>query len=968
MKPGNQRGWAVRNESGVSIRKPAVFERFDRAKDVIFMKLSTLTSIRGEEWNRYKDEINKENRIAIHLLGIAGLPLSLMNAAAQYATSGFGMALVCSLFMSMYFLLFMLAENFLLPLDYPLSTRLLYILESPVMVMAILLGTVLDPGRQAITVLLFLVALPVFIMDRPGRLTLFSGGWVALFLALCVIFKDQSLWATDAVHILEFYFTTVALVNVILRIRMESLRHLMEGEYHLAHEQRTGCLNRYALASRAGAYAGQRVTVLLADMDRFMLYNDFYGHETGLKIMDFFTGVLMSAFGGEDTYHYNGDEFLCVVHGGPEDCKEKIAQCRKALNDFTLEDRKLSLTCAFGCAVGTPASTKEFQEMVQLADINTHKAKKTGANADLCTEYNQANLRAAIAQSNMLTHANASEIDQLTGLPGMSYFVSRSDALISSGMVYKNRGPVVGCFKLVQMRDFNDAFGYTQGNALIAETARLLQRHFKNRYICHITGAQFGILCYEGEVEDAMSKINASLRDYHPGFPVSGSAGFARYEEGVSVISLLDRARVAQGTLSADGKPAFCYYDQKIDDELRFRQYVISHVDEAIEKGWLQVYYQPIARTITGHVCNEEALSRWDDPQYGFLMPARFIHTLEENGLMYKVNLNVVSQVLKDFRRRQELGVPIVPVSVNLSRRDFEKCDMVYEIMKRVDESGFPRSLLKIEITESAFIENQELLKREVARFRNGGFDVWMDDFGSEYSTLNLLQELDFDLIKIDMQFMKNFSTSGKNYIIISDIIDMARRMGIATLIEGVETWEHFQVLQALGCEKIQGYLFNRPNSFDYIVDRAQRKAGLTFEDPEAAPYYEPVGRIDLNEPLAHSGDMAEAWADSEVPAGVLELREGRLNCLRGNARFMQMLKNFGALPADDEEQPRIRLLNDNPPKQFLTAVMRCAETEGWINYSVSTEEEGPLNIYLRQVSTARYRGGTAILVVALHG
>ena len=665
----------------------------------------------------------------------------------------------------------------------------------------------------------------------------------------------------------------------------------------------------------------------------------------------------MSCFGAEDTYHYNGDEFLCVVHGGPEACKEKIARCRKALNDFSLDGVKLSLTCAFGCAVGTPATAKEFQEMVQLADINTHKAKKSGANADLSTEYSQANLRAAIAESNMLTHANASEIDQLTGLPGMGYFVSRSDALIASGMIYRNRSPVVGCFKLVQMRAFNDAFGYAQGDALIAETARLLQRHFTNRYICHISGAQFGILCYEAEVKEALDKVNAALRNYKPSFPVIGKAGFARFAEGESVISLLAQARAALQTLSGDSETAFCYYDQEIDAEQRFRQYVISHVDEAIEKGWLQLYYQPIARTVTGHICNEEALSRWLDPQYGFLMPSRFIHTLEENGLMYKVNLNVVSQVLRDFQRRKELGVPIVPISVNLSRRDFEKCDMVQEITDRVDASGFSRSLLKIEITESAFMQNQELLKREVARFRSSGFDVWMDDFGSEYSTLNLLQELDFDLIKIDMQFMKNFSISGKNYIIISDIIDMARRMGITTLIEGVESWEHFQILQSLGCEKIQGYLFNRPNSFDYIVDRALHKTGLTFEDPEAAPYYEAVGRIDLSEPLAHSGDVAAAWADSEVPAGVLELREGHLSCLRCNARFMQILKSFGALPADADEQPRLRVLNDNPPRQFLAAMIRCGETEGWINYGVSTEEEGPRE-YLSSPGVSRPLSG----------
>ena len=930
------------------------------------MKLNALRGFQGEEWIRYKQEINKENRIAIHLLALAGLPLSLLNAAAQLATSGVGPALICSLFMALYFLVFLLAEHFWLPQDYPHATGLLYALESPVMVMALLLGTALDPGRQAITVLLFMIALPVFIMDRPLRLILFSSVWVAAFLPLCFLFKDRSVWATDVVHIMEFYVTTMALVNVIMRVRIESLRHLLREEYHLEHEQRTGCLNRYALASRAAAYAGRRVTVLLADMDRFMLYNDFYGHEAGQKIMDFFTATLMNSFGPENTYHYNGDEFLCVAaDGGPDACQEKIAQCREALNEFTLEGKKLPLTCAFGYAVGTPATTKEFHEMLQLADINAHKAKRAGPGGFLGDEFSPDTLRAGIAQSNLTTHAQASEIDQLTGLPGMSYFVSRSDALLGK-VVDFTRHPVVGCFQLLHMRAFNDAFGYTQGDALIAETARLLQRYFTNRYICHITAAQFGILCYENEVEDALNKVNEALHAYKPGFPVTGKAGFARCTEGESVISLLDRARVAQKTLLNDKETVFCYYDQKIDAEMRFNKYIISHVDEAIEKGYLQVYYQPIARTVTGHICNEEALSRWNDPQYGFLTPDRFIHTLEDNGLLYKVNLFVVSRVLRDFKRRQELGVPIVPVSVNLSRRDFEACDMVREITDRVDASGFSRGLLKIEITESAFIKNQELLKREVARFRKNGFEVWMDDFGSEYSTLNLLQELDFDLIKIDMQFMKNFSIYGKNYIIVSDILDMAKRMGITTLIEGVEKWEDYRILQSLGCEKIQGYLFNRPNSFDYIVDRALHKTGLTFEDPEAAPYYEAVGRIDLSEPLAHSG-MVEARVDSEVPAGVLETRDGHLTCLRGNARFLRMLEGLGALAPDSEGQPPFRPLEDNAPEEFLSAVAHCAETEGWINYSCYTEEEGSLNMYLRQASSARYRGGAAILVVALH-
>jgi EAL domain-containing protein (putative c-di-GMP-specific phosphodiesterase class I) len=159
---------------------------------------------------------------------------------------------------------------------------------------------------------------------------------------------------------------------------------------------------------------------------------------------------------------------------------------------------------------------------------------------------------------------------------------------------------------------------------------------------------------------------------------------------------------------------------------------------------------------------------------------------------------------------------------------------MVQAISDLVDASGFPRSMIRIEITESAFMKNQEFLKREVARFRESGFQVWMDDFGSEYSTLNLLQDLDVDLIKLDMQFMRSSSDSGKNLIIVSSIIDMAKQMGVATLVEGVESEEHLGILRAMGSDKLQGFLFGRPIPLDNIIDLTNDGNYIPFEKPTA--------------------------------------------------------------------------------------------------------------------------------------
>ena len=197
---------------------------------------------------------------------------------------------------------------------------------------------------------------------------------------------------------------------------------------------------------------------------------------------------------------------------------------------------------------------------------------------------------------------------------------------------------------------------------------------------------------------------------------------------------------------------------------------------------------------------------------------------------MYKLNLAVVDQVLRDRRKREEQGIPVVPVSVNLSRNDFLQCDMVEEISRRVEEAGYTPDVLRIEITESAFVANQEILGNEVKRFHEKGFKVWMDDFGSEYSTLNLLEELDFNLIKIDMKFMRNMAVGEKNHIIVSNAIRMIRELGSGTLMEGVETEEQEKMLQEMGCGLLQGYLFNKPIPLDQITSDVLNGKGIAYE------------------------------------------------------------------------------------------------------------------------------------------
>jgi len=185
-----------------------------------------------------------------------------------------------------------------------------------------------------------------------------------------------------------------------------------------------------------------------------------------------------------------------------------------------------------------------------------------------------------------------------------------------------------------------------------------------------------------------------------------------------------------------------------LSEEATNRQYIIENIDRALEGKWIQVYVQPIIRAVNERVCDVEALARWFDPEMGVLSPASFIPALEEAGLIYKLDLYMIDRVLELIQAQMAEGFTVVPHSVNLSRSDFDACDIVEEIRRRVDDAGICRDRITIEITESVIGSDFEFMKAQVERFQKLGFAVWMDDFGSGYSSVDVLQSIRFDLLR----------------------------------------------------------------------------------------------------------------------------------------------------------------------------------------------------------------------------
>lgn len=435
------------------------------------------------------------------------------------------------------------------------------------------------------------------------------------------------------------------------------------------------------------------------------------------------------------------------------------------------------------------------------------------------------------------------KLDSLTGLPNDWYFLDLAGEGMAAAYAKGNR-PAVLTFDLVGMKGFNSKFGRDEGDYLLIAFAEMLGRYFENNHCSRFGEDHF--YAYVEESDGLETLINALIVELHEinfGKTLPVKVGIAKYSKDVTAAVLCDWARMAADSKKSFYGSHFSWFDEKMSEEYIKKEYILSNLDSALVDGRIQVYFQPVIRTLTGQLCSLESLVRWVDPVYGFISPGEFIPLLEENGLSYKVDRFVVNRVVDAISRRQKSKEHPVPCSVNISRTDFEVIDPVDMVARAADDHDIPRRLIYVEITESALTSDNGVVLHAIDRFHKAGFQVWMDDFGSGYSSLNVLKDYNFDEIKIDMVFMKNFDDRARK--IVTMAVQMAKSLGIHTLAEGVETEEHIEFLKSIGCEKIQGYYYGKPVSTEDTYDKLKQRL-LVPETREMMSFYDEVGLRDV--------------------------------------------------------------------------------------------------------------------------
>ncbi len=440
---------------------------------------------------------------------------------------------------------------------------------------------------------------------------------------------------------------------------------------------------------------------------------------------------------------------------------------------------------------------------------------------------------------------NAIQLDSLTGLLNTHPFIEKSEKYIQKyrenaclqkyAFLYTN---IVG-FKYYKM-----SYGMQAGNQIIQDIGNQLKEiQGDNNLLSRFDNDHFVALIQQDVI---LEKAQQIADDFDRKFATNG----IKFKIGVyhlqqfdnNVSAAIDFAKVACESIH-DSKQSICIFGADNARNLQITAHVLQNLDDAIEKDYIKVFYQPVIRNVTGALCGMEALGRWQDPMYGMLSPANFIPVLEKSRLITKFDLHILRIICSEMKALEERQEKIVPVSFNLSRVDFIDCDIFEEVEKIVNEYHISRDRIHIEITESTVLENPMLINEYVQKFRAVGYQVWMDDFGSGYSALNLLREFEFDEIKLDMIFLKNFNERSKN--VIKSIVGMIKECKFAVLAEGVETKEQYEYLRQIGCTRVQGYYCGKPMPIQDVLQFCKDK-NIPIEQHTQHGFFNAMDRVNF--------------------------------------------------------------------------------------------------------------------------
>lgn len=402
--------------------------------------------------------------------------------------------------------------------------------------------------------------------------------------------------------------------------------------------------------------------------------------------------------------------------------------------------------------------------------------------------------------------------DELTGIYNKQAFYAKTKEMLLDN---PDKNFDLLRINIERFKVLNDLFGESTGDKLLRYIGKFLKEI--NLPLC-VSGRLYAdnfVVCYEAGKGDSRRMIN-TLQMVADSFAINNrtilSFGLYRIDDKTLPVSVMcDRANMALWKAKGNFKNPYCEYDEKMRQQVLKEQKIINAMEMAIQNKEFTLYLQPKYNIEKGTIIGAEALVRWISLENGFISPGDFIPVFENNGFVYEVDKFIWEESCRYLRKWLDEGREVHPISVNVSRIDLYDPKLVQHLVDLREKYQLPSQYLELEITESAYTEDPEQIITITRQLREAGFVILMDDFGTGYSSLNMLKDIQIDVLKLDMGFLKSSDYSAKGGNILIAILKMAESLKMQTIAEGVETKEQVEFLKSIGCKYVQGFYYSKP-------------------------------------------------------------------------------------------------------------------------------------------------------------
>lgn len=419
-------------------------------------------------------------------------------------------------------------------------------------------------------------------------------------------------------------------------------------------------------------------------------------------------------------------------------------------------------------------------------------------------------IRRIIRLRDSMSMLHTLEKDPLTGLYAKEFFYQRVERFLEENPDEK---VLMWATDIEGLKVINEKYGIEMGDEILKMQAS--NRGELDGFIIggRIEGDKFAALikeCMLPKVIEMAKEPDMGIPFPVPNVVIRSGIYHIRHQSSLRPQGMYDRALLAVQKIKDTYGTYFAEYDDDLRKDLLMQRQVAENAENALKEHQFVVYYQPKFGLHVGKTCGAEALVRWIHPDLGFMNPGVFIPIFEQNGFIKRLDFYVWEEVCKALKSWKEQGMCMVPVSVNVSRRDFEDEQLAEKVIAIVDSYGIDHSYFHIEVTESSYSDNPHRIVEIIRKFHDSGFVVELDDFGAGYSSMTALSELDLDIMKLDMSIIRNDNPkSDKNILEFS--MQLAKMIGLQTVAEGVETQEQVNRITSLGGDYIQGYFYSKP-------------------------------------------------------------------------------------------------------------------------------------------------------------